>query len=303
MAIYWHEKPDSRSGSLQVGGGSRTAEYVVLGTSSDATAYSTALANLASYDSFGNILTDVALQMETSGSAEADWAWAVTATYSHPQSEESKDGEADKEHRIDACRYEFDIATFDGHISHALHQTEFPGNLVDDAGTLKRAIEATYDGDVRGIDVPTPEVKLNVTKVWPRAFWRGVAGITAIKNLGRVVAKTNAIPWWGFDRGEVLFLGAKPEDVGVYATKVTYQFALSENRQNIDFGEMANGFGVQVPLKRGHEYIWVYHKRQPVPNPLGGGGNVMVAKPWNVCVAQVFEEIDFSILGLPNAPP
>lgn len=302
MTIYWHEKPESRSGSLQVGGGSRTAEYVILGTSSDATAYSTALANLAAYDSFGNILTDVALKMETSGSADVDWAWAVTATYSHPQSQDSQDGEAQQENQIDFCRYDFDIATTNGHISHAIHQTEYPGGFVDDAGQLRRAIEATYDGDVRGVDIPLPEVKLNVWKIWPRAFWRGSAGIVALKNLGRVVAKTNDKPWWGFDRGEVLFLGARPEDIGVYATKVTYQFALSENRRNIDFGEIGNGFNVNVPLKRGHEYIWVYHKRQPVANP-AGGGNVMATKPWLVCVAQVIEETDFGILGLPNAPP
>ena len=302
MTIRWYEADTSRSGSLQVGGGTRKFEFICLGTSSDSAAYQTALSNISSFDSFGYILTDVSLDHETTGSSEEDWAWRVTATYTHPQDEKSKDGEAQQDNAIDTCRYDFDVGSTTGHISHALHQTEFPGQLLDDAGSLKRAIEATYDGDVRGVDIQIPEVRLNVWKIWPRAFWRGAAGIANLQSLGRTVGHTNEFPWWGFLRGELLFLGARPEDIGVWATKVTYSFAVQENRRNIDFGEVADGFGVVVPEKRGHEYIWVYHKRQPVPNPLGQG-QVMVAKPWTVCVSQVYAETNFALLGLPNAPP
>jgi hypothetical protein len=301
MAITWHEHPDSRSGSLQPKGGTRIFDFRCVGTRSDYEVYSTALSNLTTFDSFGYVLTDISLDPITSGPADNDCSWAVSATYSNPETEESKEATSERE-KIDTVRYEFDVSTTSAHISHALHQTEFPGNLVDDAGSLKRAIESTYEGDVRGIDIPVPDLKLTVTKVWPRAFWRGAAGISNSKTLARTCSKTNSQAWWGFARGELQFLGARPEELGIFATKITYQFSASENRENIDFGEMSNGFNVVVPLKRGHEYLWVYHKRQDVPNPVGGG-RVMVAKPWSVQVAQVFDEVDFGIFGLPNAPP
>jgi len=301
MAITWHEHPDSRSGSLQPGGGTRKFEFRCLGTPHDSGVYATALSYLTTFDSFGFVLTDVAIDPITTGPLDADWSWAVIATYSNPESEESKEATSERE-TLNTVRYEFDVSTTSSHISHALHQTEFPGNLVDDAGSLKRAIESTYEGDVRGIDIPVPDLKLTITKVWPRALWRGAAGLANAKILARTASKTNKVKWWTFERGELQFLGARPEEIGIWATKVTYQFSASENRKNINFGEMANGFGVVLPEKRGHEYVWVYHKRQEVPNP-AGAGTVMVAKPWSVQVAQVFEEENFSIFGLPNAPP
>lgn len=297
----WHEHPDSRSGSFQPSGGTRRGVFVVDGVRSDYDALSYALANLSIVDSFGYVLTDIASEPITTGSLDSDFSWQITATYSHPESEESKEATTERE-KLGEVRYSFDVSSTSGHISHALHQTEFPGSLVDDAGTLKRAIESTYEGDVRGIDIPVPSMKLTITKLWPRALWRGAAGIANAKTLARTVSKTNKKVWWGFEQGELQFLGARPEEVGIFGTRVTYEFDASENRQNIDFGEMGNGFAVNVPMKRGHEYIWVYHKRQAVPNP-AGAGEVMVAKPWNVCVAQVFEEVDFAIFGLPNAPP
>lgn len=297
----WHEHPESRSGSYQPAGGTRRFQYVVDGVRSDYDALSYALANLSIVDSFGYVLTDIASEPITTGSLDSDFSWQITATYSHPESEESKEATTERE-KLGEVRYSFDVSSTSGHISHALHQTEFPGSLVDDAGTLKRAIESTYEGDVRGIDIPVPSMKLTITKLWPRALWRGAAGIANAKTLARTVSKTNKKVWWGFEQGELQFLGARPEEVGIFGTRVTYEFDASENRQNIDFGEMGNGFAVNVPMKRGHEYIWVYHKRQAVPNP-AGAGEVMVAKPWNVCVAQVFEEVDFAIFGLPNAPP
>lgn len=301
MTIYWHEHPDSRDGSIQSSDGQRRFVHVCSGTSSDGDVYSAALSLLSSVDSFGFLLTDIQVQPNTSGASEDDWSWLVESTYSHPESEEAKDASGERE-KIDTVRYDFDVSTTSGHISHAIHQTEFPGNLADDAGTLKRAIEATYEGDVRGIDIPVPSLTLSVSKVWPRAQWRGTAGIANAKTLARCAGKTNKFAWWGFAQGELRFMSARPEEIGVIATKVTYTFEASENRANIDMGEMGNGAGVVVPLKRGHEYLGVYHKRQPVPNPVGGG-EVMVPKPWIVYVSQVSEEVDYSIFGLPNAPP
>lgn len=302
MTIYWHEHPDSRDGSRKAQDGSRTTVHICSGSSDDAAIYSAATSNLATSDAFGNVLTEIKVEPNTSGASEDDWSWRVSATYSHQLSEESKESSNSETEQVDFVGWDFDVSTTAGHMSHAIHQTEFPGNLVDDAGTLKRAIEASYEGDVKGIDVPVPSLTLSVFKVWPRAVWRGMAGIANVKTLARCAGKTNQNPWWGFDRGELRFQSARPEKLGVLATKVTYTFEVSENRANIDMGEMGNGAGVVVPLKRGHEYLGVYHKRQPVPNPVGGG-EVMVPKPWIVYVSQVSEEVDYSIFGLPNAPP
>jgi len=294
MAIVWYEHPESRTCTLETS----TRVYVCLGTSREVDVYATATGNIPTTDERGFLAVSLSIDPETTGDTEDDFSWHATVDYQGP----SGGGGGNIEDREGHVSYEFDVSASSAHISHALHQTEYPGNLVDDAGSLKRAIESTYEGDVRGIDIPVPDLKLIVTKVWPRAFWSGSAGLSNAIVLGRTVGKTNDRPWWTFDRGEVQFLGARPEKVGLLATRVTYVFSCSENRRNIAFGEMANGFNVALPLKRGHEYVWVYHKRQEVPNP-AGAGTVMVAKPWSVQVAQVFEEENFSIFGLPNAPP
>lgn len=303
MTILWHESPESRSGSLQPKNGQRVFEFVCIGTSSDYVVYNTALSQLSTFDSFGFVLSDIGVTPITTGSTDDDFSWRVSATYSHPESDESQEAISERA-TLDTCRYEFDAGADTGHITHALHQKEYPGELVDDAGLHKRAIEATYEGDVRGIDIPVPSLGLTIWKIWPRALWRGGAGIANAKMLAGHVGKTNGAAWWGFDRGELQFLGARPEEIGIWATKITYLMKASKNVANLDFGEMATGAHVNVPLKRGHEYVWVYHKRMSVDRPgPAGGGTTMIAKPWSVQVAQVFDEINFNVFGLPNAPP
>jgi hypothetical protein len=178
-----------------------------------------------------------------------------------------------------------------------LHQTEYPGGAVDDAGALKRAINVTADNEVRGVDIPVPHLELVIWRYYPLDFTTGIAGIMFAKFLASMCGTTNNAPWWGFDRGELRFDGDTPESRGVFDEKITIRFAAESNRTNIDFGQVGLA-AVNVPLKRGHEYIHVQHRRDA-----DEAGREMIVRPWRVCVAQVSPEADFSLFGLGNSPP
>ena len=295
MTIRFYEHPDSRSGSVQAKDGNRSLVYVCLGTRSDATAYGTALGSLPIVDDFGFILHDISIKPETSGPTDDDCSWIITANYVHPESEQAKEAEEQRNGR--PVDWTFRVAETSGEISHALHQTEYPGGLVDDAGVHKRAINVADDGSVRGVGIPLPTVDLIVWKHFPRALLKGTQGIAFLKQMRKVASTQNDAAWWGFEAGELRLKEVVPEDVGTLWVKVTYTFATEENARNIDFGDIG-GANVNVPLKKGQEYIWVYHKRDA-----DDAGKEMIARPWRVCVAQVLRESNYTQLGLPNAPP
>ena len=262
---------------------------------SDSVAYSTALGQLPVIDDRDFVLRDIAVRPETAGPTDDDGSWHVTANYVHPESEEAKQAEEQRAgYPVD---WNMRLSETSGEISHAIHQTEYPGGLVDDAGVHKRAINVADDGSVRGVNVPLPNLDLIVWKHFPRATLKGQQGLAFLKGLGALGSTTNNAPWWGFEAGELRFREYQPEDVGTKWIKLTYTFACEQNRRNIDFGDVGGG-NVNVPLKKGQEYIWVYHKRDADDQ-----GKEMIARPWRVCVAQVIYESNFTALGLPNAPP
>ena len=296
MSMTWHEAADSRDGSFQPKDGQRTFRFVATGATSDATIYAYALSNLTLTDALGFVLTDVGVQPITIGPTADACSWLVVATYSHPQSEESQEAN-DQQLPTGGIDWTFRAGTQSGHIDHALHQTEYPGGAVDDAGALKRGINVTADFEVRGIDIPVPQMELKIWRYYPRQIMKGNAGIQTAKFLASMCGTTNNADWWTFERGELRFEGAEPEDRGVFDTKVTFTFAAEANRKNIDFGQV--GFAaVNIPLKRGHEYLHVQHKRDA-----DDAGKEMIVRPWRVCVAQVSPEADFSLFGLGNSPP
>ena len=296
MTQYWYEANNSREGSFQAKDGRRTYRYKVIGTLSDLTAYGIALSQLSTFDSAGFILHDIAVSPLAITPVEADCAFDITATYVHPESEEAKEAQSERLETGD-CDWTWRASTTTETLTHALHQTEYPGGLVDDAGVLKRAIEATDAGDVKGVPVPVPQLEILIWKYFPRNLIKGAQGVQFVKNLTSQFGCSNSQPWWGFNRGELVLTHAEPEERGVKDVKVTLTMSCQANRKNIDFGNVGNA-NVVVPEKRGAQYLWVYHKRSAADN-----GLEMVPKPWRVCVADVVPEVDFSTFGFPNAPP
>lgn len=305
MAVEFYEHPDSRELTLAAKAGEHRKIYVVLNTANEYVAQSTALSNIPPADDGGYLLHDMIVRPETAGPSDTDCSWKVEAVYSHPESE---DGEGES-YFVGLMDWATTSGVQNGRAMLAIKQTEFPGAAENDDTFVGRGIEVVDGGEIRGLDIQVPALELRIWRIWPRTSWKGATGIANVKALTGWNGSTNNAPWWGFERGELLFLGiGEPEHKvvgsGLKITKVTYRFECQANRANIDLGVMANGFGVNVPLKRGHEYLWTYARRQrKVAPPAAGGADEMVTRPWRVYVAQVYPELDFSLLGLGNAPP
>lgn len=299
MSFYFYEANDSRDGSFQAKDGQRRYRHIVRGTSSDLTAYGIALAQLSTFDTAGFVLHDVQLRPLAIVPNEADCTFECLASYVHPESEEAKESAQASGNDLDTggCDWTWRASAATETLTHALHQTEYPGGLVDDNGVMKRAIEATDAGDVKGVPVPVPQLEILIWKYFPRNLLKGAQGVQFVKNIASRIGCSNSQPWWGFNRGELMLMNAEPEERGVKDVKVTLTMSCQANRQNIDFGAVGNA-NVVVPEKRGAQYLWVYHKRSEADN-----GLEMVPKPWRVCVADVVPEVDFSTFGFPNAPP
>lgn len=299
MTIRFYEANDSRDGSFQARDGSRKYRHIIKGTSSDLSAYGIALSQLSAFDTAGFVLHDIQLKPITIVPIEDDCAFECLSTYVHPTSEQAKESEAGGTSNLETGESDWTwrASAASETLTHALHQTEYPGGLVDDNGVLKRAIEATDAGDVKGVPVPVPQLEILVWKYFPRDLIKGNQGVQFVKNMAASIGCSNSQAWWGFNRGELVLMGAEPEERGVKDIKITLTMSCQANRQNIDFGAVGQA-NVVVPEKRGAQYLWVYHKRSADDN-----GLEMIPKPWRVCVADVVPEIDFSTLGFPNAPP
>ena len=297
MALIWHEHPESREGSFEFSGGQRLGKYIVQGSSSDVIVRNFALANLPNRDGVGAILSDLSIRPITTGLVDDDFSWQCMPVYSHPATPASLEADSIQ---LPTGGYDWTWKsdTQTGHVDHAIHQTEYPANLVDDAGMLKRAINVTVDDEVRGVDIPVPQMDLIIWKFFPRALLKGATGIATAKYLSSCCGKTNSAPWWGFERGELRFGGCDPEPRGIQDIKLTYHFQCEANRANIKFGYMIGEGDCTVPLKRGHEYLHIQHRRHKSTD-----AKEMVPAPKRVMVAQVSEELDFSTLALPNYPP
>jgi len=102
-----------------------------------------------------------------------------------------------------------------------------------------------------------------------------------------LTGKVNNASWKGFAAGEVLFLGVSGSKRGEDDWEITFRFAASPNRTNIQIGN------ITVASKKGWEYLWVRYA-----DVEDGGSNTLVKQPVAVYVEKVYEEGDFSALGI-----
>lgn len=104
--------------------------------------------------------------------------------------------------------------------------------------------------------------------------------------------KVNTQPFRGFAAGEVRFLGAsgKLRDMSSDTPwELTYRFAAQENATDIQIGNIT---GI---VKGGWDYLWVsYADQDDAPS------KSMIKVPVAVYVEQVYQTIDFAILGIGN---
>lgn len=146
-----------------------------------------------------------------------------------------------------------------------------------DANLHKGAIGVQLDGEVAGVDVVIPCLKLSIDFKHPR----GIVTIARAKHLSDCTGRYNDQPYLGFDSGELLFLGATGSDGTDSDAEVSYHFAGSPNTTTLKFDQI---LGI---TKKGWEAAWVEFKREEV-------NGKPTSKPMRVHIERVYEGLDFA---------
>lgn len=150
------------------------------------------------------------------------------------------------------------------------------------APDYKGAIEVA-DGEPQGVDITIPALKLIFTYKWPK----GTFDLAAVRQLARMTGKTNNAPFYGFQQGELLFLGVSGQIDITIPTDVSYNFAASENA-TLSIGSWITGIA-----KKGHQHLWVSFE-----DTEDGAAKKLVQRPLAAYVETVYNEADFSSLGI-----
>lgn len=168
--------------------------------------------------------------------------------------------------------------------------------------------------EVKGTDIVAPSLKFNITFKHQAGF----VSIPYMKLLHDITGTVNLTKFFGFDPGEILFLGARGSDGSDHEVQITYSFAGSPN-QTDDFRigdiivsstygthldgwapatesdvEIANGW--IFPGKRGWDLLWVTYLDSVDETAPG-------KKAQYVFIDRVYNYVDFaSVLGFGGSP-
>lgn len=158
-----------------------------------------------------------------------------------------------------------------------------PGKVAPD---FKKAINASASG-VEGVDIVSPNFEFTYTRKFKSIT------LQYIRQLRLMTGSVNDFTFYGFEKGELLFLGAdgscKPgDDDGVPVWSISFRFSAGVNRNDVDVSDE-----ISVPLVRAHEYLWCTY--EPQNDPLA---KALVQRPKAAYVEQVYEFRDFKFLGI-----
>lgn len=153
------------------------------------------------------------------------------------------------------------------------------------AGATAPDAEGAIDieGDqVRGVDVTIPS--FNFSETWTFPSESVVKKYLA--NVYSLTGKINDASWRTFQKGEVLFLGARGQvDRGASTSQITFSFSVSPNDDNLTVGSIT---GIK---KGGWDYMTVTYET-------AAANNTIIKRPRFVYVNSVYEGGDFSKLNI-----
>lgn len=158
-------------------------------------------------------------------------------------------------------------------------------NAPDFSGLIGVSIE----GDVSGVDVPSPSLKLSVHTIFD------VADVTMeqVKQWSAQTGTMNGDQIWSFDPHELLFRGCtgstKIESVSQPGVETIFQLEASENATDLTVGDMD---GI---VKDGWDYLWILTVKVKDTKT-----NMLLPKPAAYYVERVFAESTFGDLGIPD---
>jgi hypothetical protein len=171
--------------------------------------------------------------------------------------------------------FEFDTTGGTQHITQSLATMARYGaapNCYGAIGVSQTAVE--------GVDIVVPVFNFSETHHFSSVSWsyrRRIADLTG---------KVNDSSFRGFDRGEVLFLGASGSRRDSYVStpwELTFRFAAQPNRGDIHVG------GIGHIYKKGWEYMWI---RYAAADDEATG--VRIKRPVAVYIEKVYREASFS---------
>lgn len=148
------------------------------------------------------------------------------------------------------------------------------------AANYGSAINVDKDG-VKGVEIGIPGLEFQIEKT----LAKGILTLPYVMTLVNLTYKTNNAAFRNFAQGELLFLGAEFRNGSTGEVTVVFKFSASPNRTNLTFGTIT---GV---AKRGHEYLWIDYEAAEV-------GGYVVRRPRGVYIERVYEEGDFTLLGI-----
>lgn len=205
----------------------------------------------------------------------ADGLWEVLARYRDPDHPDARE-----EPETGDTGLSFDLTGVATHITQSLTTVGIwdANGQHANQDIFKGAVGVNGD-DVAGCDVITPKFEFQ-----DRAYVSG-ARVTVpwMRELAKIVGRTNKSAWGSFEAGELLFLGAKGTQRGRGDWEIGRSYGVSFTEQNIQVG------AITVPQKRGWDYLWVRYRKAVQANRL-------VQEPDLVIVDRVYHEAEFGIL-------
>jgi hypothetical protein len=150
------------------------------------------------------------------------------------------------------------------------------------APDFRGAIEVS-GGEPQGVEVSIPALKLVFSYRWAP----NVVNLAAVRAIAQLTGTTNNNTWYGFERGELLFLGASGVIDLTLPTEVQYTFAASANA-TLSIGSQITGI-----VKRGHEHLWVAFE-----DTEDSSAQKLVQRPLAAYVERVYGESDFTLFGI-----
>jgi hypothetical protein len=147
------------------------------------------------------------------------------------------------------------------------------------ATDLNQAIGVTFDS-VEGTDIVVPKFEFSwAQQVYP-------VTLPYLRRLRSIVGKTNNAAWRGFDKGELLYLGATGSAAPGNVWKLVHKFAAGENLYAVRVTP-----NLVIPQKRAWEYLWC-------PYDYDTDTTKRYTKPTAAYVERVYQEADFTLIGL-----
>jgi hypothetical protein len=148
------------------------------------------------------------------------------------------------------------------------------------APDTKQAIGVTPD-EVKGCDVYVPQFN------WQITVKRATCTFAYMKAVRTQTAKVNYDKkFYGFEPGEVLYLGASAQYSGSGQWEITHKFGVQPNEVNL-----AVGNGIIVPAKKGWDYLWIGYAKNT-------DANVLLNVPNVAYVERVYAVGNFDLLEI-----